>query len=478
MLSCADMSTHVEQLLWATQEFSSAELGNTLRTQRAVQMACALAAHPAGKITQVFCTNADRLGAFRFVENDQISPDALAAAAHRAAARRCRALPDVYFPLDQSDLCITDKQGTKGLGAVGTFKDRARGLQMLNALCVSPSAVPLGLVGQRFWARTVYKKQSAQARRNKLPEQKETGLWVQSLVEVAELFAQQAPSCWPWFQLDRGADAWPILCKSLCLRGDVTVRAAWDRRLWRHPDEEQQYLFGSLGQQEPVGSYQLHVPAAKNRPEREAVLQVRIARVELDLKDHKHDTHHRAPMWAVLAREENPPPGAKRIQWLLLTTYPVLSAQAAQQVLFAYSQRWKVEDFHKLLKTGACEVESTQLRSRDSIIRWAVLLSSVAVRLQRLIMLSRHHPELPATVELEQPLIDAAMVATHQRKWKLGQVPPIGVVALWIAQLGGYMGKSSGGPPGALVLARGLKRLELLAAYAAELQRRQSEVDK
>ena len=478
MLSYVDMSTHVEQILWATQEFSTAELGNQLRTQRAVQMASCIAAHPAGKITEVFCTDADRLGAFRFVENAQIGADALAAAAHRAAARRCRPWQYVYVPLDQSDLRITDTQGTKGLGAVGTVKDRAWGLQMLNALCVSPSAVPLGLVGQHFWARTVHNKQSAQARRNKLPEQKETGLWQQSLTQVAALFQQQAPSSWPWFQLDRGADAWPILCTSLCLRGDVTVRAAWDRRLWRHPQQAQQYLFGHVGAQEPVGSYQLHVPAGTNRPEREAVLQVRIAKVELDLKDHKHNTHHRAPMWAVLAREEEPPPGAKRIQWLLLTTYPVLSAQAAQEVIFAYSQRWKVEDFHKLLKTGACCVESTQLQSRASIIKWAVLLSSVAVRLQRLIMLSRQHPELPATVELEQPLIDAAMVATHQRKWKLGQVPPIGQVALWIAQLGGYTGKSSGGPPGALVLGRGLKRLELLAAYAAELQRRHSEVDK
>lgn len=77
-----------------------------------------------------------------------------------------------------------------------------------------------------------------------------------------------------------------------------------------------------------------------------------------------------------------------------------------------------------------------------------------------------------------QEVIDAAEVATVQRKWKLGQVLPIGEVVQWIAQVGGYTGKSSGGPPGALVLARGLKRLALLAAYAAELQRRYSEGDK
>jgi hypothetical protein len=263
---------------------------------------------------------------------------------------------------------------------------------------------------------------------------------------------------------------------SLGLRGLLTVRAAWDRRLWRHPDQPQEYLWGHVSAQQPLGSYLVHIPPGPKRPERDAVLQVRVAQIELDLKDHLHNQHHRMPMWAVLAREDQPPPGAKRVEWLLLTTYPVATEHGAQEVLFAYSQRWKVEDFHKLWKSGACEVETTQLQDRASIERWAVLLSSVAVRIQRLTLLSRHQPLLPATVELQQPEIDAAIVATHQRKWKPGQVPTLGEVTLWIAQLGGYTGTSSGGPPGALVLARGLKRLELLAAYFADLQRQKQEM--
>lgn len=472
------MSTSSEQLLWATREFGHAELGNALRTVRAVQMAAAVAARPGGKITQVFTHDDERLGAYRFVENELISAQALAAAAHRAAARRCRGFPYVYVGVDQTDLRITDTKRIKGLGAVGTSKDRAQGLQVLNALAISPEAIPLGLVGQRYWARQVGKKQPAQARRDKLPADKETGQWMQIIGDSTLLFEEQAPASWPWYQLDRGADAWPLLWMSLGLRGLLTVRAAWDRRLWRHPDQPQEYLWGHVSAQQPLGSYVLHIPPGPKRVERDAVLQVRVAQIELDLKDHLHNRHHRMPMWAVLAREDQPPPGAKRVEWLLLTTYPVATEQGAQEVLFAYTQRWKIEDFHKLWKSGACDVEKTQLQDRASIERWAVLLSSVAVRIQRLTMLSRLHPELPATEELEQPLIDAAMVATQQRKWKLGQVPPIGEVVLWIAKLGGYTGKSSGGPPGALVLARGLKRLELLAGYGAELQRRYLEGDK
>jgi hypothetical protein len=360
---------------------------------------------------------------------------------------------------------------------VGTSKDRAQGLQVLNALAVSPAAVTLGLVGQLYWARQVGKGQSAQARRDKTPQQKETGLWMQVLTQSSQTLQQSAPSTQPWYQLDRGADAWPLLLLGAQLPGFFTVRAAWDRKLWRHPKQPQSYLWAQVSAQQPVGTYPLHIPAAPGRAARDTVLQVRVAQVELDLQDHLHRVHHRTPRWAVLAREEqDPPPGHKRVEWLLLTTYPALGQQAAEQVLWAYTQRWQVEEFHRLWKSAACEVESTQLRDRDSIIRWAVLLSSVAVRIQRLTKLSRQQPHLPATVELEQPEIDAAIVGTHQTKWQPGQVPTLGEVTLWIAQLGGYTGKSSGGPPGALVLARGLKRMELLVDYFASLQRQQHQM--
>jgi hypothetical protein len=51
-------------------------------------------------------------------------------------------------------------------------------------------------------------------------------------------------------------------------------------------------------------------------------------------------------------------------------------------------------------------------------------------------------------------------------------MPTIAQATLWIAQLGGYTGKSSGGPPGSITIKRGLDRLRpaalLLDALAAE----------
>ena len=71
-----------------------------------------------------------------------------------------------------------------------------------------------------------------------------------------------------------------------------------------------------------------------------------------------------------------------------------------------------MENFHETWKSGACNVETTQLRSVQNVIRWAIILASVAMRIQRLIYLSRSQPEQPATVEFTQPEIDAVIVVS------------------------------------------------------------------
>lgn len=450
---------------WAEQEFGHAELGDKRRTARAVAMAQAIAAHPAGQLTQVFAKSDEREAAFRFVRNDEISAEALMEAAHARTAQRCSEHRFVFVAVDQTDLSIVDNQRKKGLGDTGTADLRGSGLQVLNALAVSPEGVPLGLLSQQYWARLVGKKKSVQAQRKKRPEEKETQHWLTALGQSQARLAAASTECKPWFQLDRGADAWPVHLFAQKLDGYLTVRASWNRRLWRAPREPQRYLWGHVEQQTPMGTHLLHIPREPGRPARQARLTVRATAVELDLVDQKTERHYRAATWAVLAHEDQPPPGIEAVRWLLLTTYPVRSQDEALLVLDGYTKRWRVEEFHRTWKSGACQIERTQLRSKQNILRWAVLLSSVAVRVQRLAMLSRTQPDLPATTELDEAEIEAARLGTQRQPSPPGQQPTIGEVTKWIAELGGYTGKSSGGPPGIIVLTRGLQRIELLAAH-------------
>ncbi len=94
---------------------------------------------------------------------------------------------------------------------------------------------------------------------------------------------------------------------------------------------------------------------------------------------------------------------------------------------------------------------------------WATLLAAVAVRIERLKILARTEPQQPADIELTRHEIRALIVLKRQQKKRTEVItdamPTIGQATLWIAELGGYTGKSSGGPPGSITIRRGLDRL-------------------
>ncbi len=62
------------------------------------------------------------------------------------------------------------------------------------------------------------------------------------------------------------------------------------------------------------------------------------------------------------AVEPNPPAGRKRIEWKLLTDLEVHSCEEAVEKIKWYAMRWKIEVFHKILKSG-CRAEDARLRT-------------------------------------------------------------------------------------------------------------------
>jgi hypothetical protein len=53
----------------------------------------------------------------------------------------------------------------------------------------------------------------------------------------------------------------------------------------------------------------------------------------------------------------------------------------------------------------------------------------------------------------------------------LGTQPTLGEMTRWVADIGGYTGKSSGGPPGIRVITRGFDRVEAAAVAVASLRK-------
>ena len=94
-------------------------------------------------------------------------------------------------------------------------------------------------------------------------------------------------------------------------------------------------------------------------------------------------------------REEAQPEGAERLEWFLLTTLAVQSRQDAERVLEWYRLRGRIEDWHRVLKTG-CKVEYMAHRTEEWIERAVTIKAVIAWRLMAMTLLGRGAPELPA----------------------------------------------------------------------------------
>jgi hypothetical protein len=115
-----------------------------------------------------------------------------------------------------------------------------------------------------------------------------------------------------------------------------------------------------------------------------------------------------------------------------------------------------IEDYHMCLKTG-CRVEASQLDHGDDLQRLLGFLAPIAVRLLQLRHVVRTAPEALVTTV---PTVDPLLVRLLAAKFQLAE-SSLTVKRCWtlIAQLGGYLGRKSDGPPGWRTLWKGWRQL-------------------
>jgi len=448
---------------WAREEFGHARLGHALRVRALVRTAAGCAKRPGGKVTSVFKRSADRESAYRLVENESVDAEAVMTAAHQAAARRCAGARFVYVPVDKTSLNVTDLAEKKGFGMIGTSSAKAQGLNVLTALAITPDGVPQGIAHQRYWARPRKTKSSRRVRKTTPLGQRESRLWEGAMADVANTFAAVENGGRPWFQIDREGDVSGALEWAVTGGHLLTVRAQSNRRL-AEAGKRRTYVRDLLEALPALGVRQVHKSARPGQSERIADVEVRAATVQLDIPiDESHKRRRVLSMNVVLVSEPSPPDGEEPLDWLLFTTAPVDSFEHAVSVVTGYSQRWRIEEFHRAWKSGTCNVEDSQTRSSTHLIRWAVVLASVAVRVIRLAYLARAQPTASAALEFSDDEILAIKMVVAPRDPPTD--PTLGTVVGWLASIGGYPGlKSAGGPPGFIVLSRGLEYIQPMVA--------------
>lgn len=453
-----------EPTTWAERELGGAQLGDVRRSRRVSRLLDALAEQPTTSVPQACGDKAATKAAYRLLANEHVAPAAIRAAHQQQTRERiaASAAPLVLLVQDTTELNFGPQPHIAGLGPINTRLKPGRGMLVHSTLAVSPAGVPLGLLDQRSWARAEGPSIRA-TRRARSVQQKESAKWLRGLEAATAALPSGLTSL---IVADREADVYDLFLAPRSATTQLLIRAAWDRRvtITEAGSQTTAHLWPTVRSWPEQERRSLLVPRADRRPERTACVSLRWGRVQLQPPQHRAaERLPDVPVTAVLVEEVEAPTGVAPLHWLLLTTLPIASNAEAWQATDYYRARWRIEQYHYVLKSG-CQVERLQLDTAERLERALALYSVVAWRLLAVTYAARHQPE--GSVEPYLSHVEwQTLWRVHHRRASPPVLPPPSPPSLreavrWIAQLGGFLGRKGDGEPGVKTLWRGWQRLE------------------
>jgi hypothetical protein len=161
---------------------------------------------------------------------------------------------------------------------------------------------------------------------------------------------------------------------------------------------------------------------------------------------------------AIWVTEKNSPEGIKALEWMFLTNLPVESLEQALEKISCYKQRWHIENFHKVLKSG-CNIEKTRLNHIKKLKPSITLMSVVAYRLYWMMWVARVSPTEDCRVVLSESEWKALYCFRNKTRILPETIPNVQEAMRWIAMLGGFLGRKGDGQPGTTTTWRGWQKL-------------------
>jgi hypothetical protein len=438
---------------WVETEMATLDLGDPRRHARVKRMIVRFSEKPGASIPRASGSAADTKGAYRALGSEEIVAEEIRLAHARATEERSGEVKRVLVVQDTTALSFNTRPATRGLGPL--TKAGTRGLLVHSGLALTPEGLPLGIVHQQVWAREE-EERKRHTRRKRLVEEKESFRWLEMVDAVESLLPKDLEV---WVAGDREADLFELFAMQRREGLQLVVRAAHDRKV---KSEEAQYLLEAVERAAVLGEMDVAVPRSRKRQARTATLRVQACTLKLEPPRNHLGRKDLSPVRVSVVRVRETgttPQGEEPVEWMIITTVPVNTLARAREIVEAYAQRWKVERYHYVLKSG-CRIEELQLESADGIERALAIYTIVAWRLLYMAYVARIAPELPCTAVLEEDEWQALFVVGSRRPKPLPEtVPTVREAVRMIAMLGGFLGRKGDGEPGIQSIWTGFRRL-------------------
>lgn len=442
---------------WIEQTLAHGRFKDARHRKRLALTLHGLDARPDASLPEAMRSVAATKGVYRFLAHEDMDYQTILSALYASTRQRCAEESVVLLLQDTTEFDFTSKPATRKLGHLD--HPACRGLKMHSVLAVSTQGVPLGALHMQCYTREA-KEKAAKANSSKraLP-QKESYRWIQALYAADRQLRHS--SCLRIHIADREADFFELFAAPRAAETDLLMRVHYNRRVLN----SELKMMPSVLQQPVLGRRSLMIPRRQNRPARMAELSLRVAELQVQPPDQHRKRLLPQPMHVIHVCEEKPPEGQEPIEWWLLTTLAVTTAEEAFECVRYYTYRWLIERFHYTLKSG-CNVEDLQLKEYSRLCSAIATYSYIAWRLLWLTYESRQNPEQSCEVALSRAQWQALWCYHHQKRIAPEEPPRLQEAIIWIAQLGGFLARRGDGPPGVKTLWKGWRALsDITASY-------------
>jgi hypothetical protein len=369
---------------------------------------------------------------------------------------------------DTSELNFRTSEGhRRGLGAIG--KGVGRGILLHPMIAVdADTSECLGLVGGSLWTRAepngkTSKKQRKNQNRRRPLEQKETRHWIETAQAAKPVLATAATVT---MIADSEADIYHLWALVPAANVHVLGRAYHDR-----PLAQGGTLISAASSWPVLGTRHLTIREREDRPEREAVLELRAGSVIILRPQEARDRGlpDQVTLNLIELSEHNPPAGVEPVIWRLLTTHPVADAVAAWQIVDWYRMRWVIEQFFRTLKKQGLQIEDSQLDTADRLLKLVAIAARAAIIIMQLTQARDGNSALDAALVFSSAeiatleAVNASYSGTTARRSNPHLHRSLPWAAWIVARLGGWNGRKTARPPGPITFKHGLDTLQTMA---------------
>jgi hypothetical protein len=451
---------------WVEEELSGCRFKDKRLERRLQTLLAQLASRPGGSIPLACQDWANTKAAYRFLDNARVDEGEILEGHFQATRSRLPPTEEPILVLHDTTEFSFKREDDKAIGKTTmTYSSLGKhgrprlhtvcGILMHSSLVVTSDGLPLGLAAVRFWSRDKFK--GVNAFRNKINgtrvpiEHKESVRWLDNMLLSSGRLGNPARCVHIG---DREADIYELFCLAADIGTHFVIRTHTDRLA----GEGDHTVSAEMEDGRCKGLHRVEVTDRRGDVSI-AVVELRYRRLRVLPPRDKQRRYPSLELTVLHATERGTPKRREPINWKLVTDLPIHSRAEAVEKLRWYALRWRVETYHKILKSG-CRAEELKLRTAERIVHLLAIFCILGWRIFWLTMMqratSRAAPKLGFT-ELEMELLARVPKRSPRGHRSLSQS------LLQLACLGGYLNRASDGPPGNAVVWRGMARLTDIA---------------